>query len=103
MPTIKAKQGYTNCFFQKITVSNGAFTANTNPDVFVNVSGLNNFSLSNETGSSVVEVSFNGNSVQDELDSTQVTKMVTYTNRPVGAIWFRLKSGATATVSIRAW
>jgi hypothetical protein len=103
MPTTKAKQGYTNCYFRKIIVANPAFTALTFPDVAVNVIGLNNFSLSNETASSVVEVSFNGTDVQDELDSTQTTKFALYANRTPGNIWFRLKSGSTATVTVRAW
>lgn len=103
MPTTRAKQGYTNCYFRKIIVANAAFTATTFPDVAINVSGLNNFSLSNETGTSVVEVSFNGVDVQDELDSTQTTKFALYSNRTPGNIWFRLKSGSSATVAIRAW
>lgn len=103
MPTINPKQGYANCFFQKVIVSSGSFSATDSPDVLVNVNGVNNFSLTNETGSSVVEVSFNGNFVQDELDSSLPTRFVLYNNRSVDAIWFRLKSGSPATITIRAW
>lgn len=105
--TIKHKGGYSNCFFQKIIVSGSTFGSSTadgiSPDVIVNVNGCSNFSLSNETAGSVVEVSFNGNTLADELDSTQTTKFAQYINRPVGCIWLRLKSGSSATVAIRAW
>jgi hypothetical protein len=100
---IKAKTGFANCFFQKVTVAGAAFSDALNPQVIVNVTGVNNYSLSNETAGSVVEVSYNGNFVQDELDSTQTTKFVQYNNRPVDTIWFRLKSGSAATVSVRCW
>lgn len=100
---IKAMTGFASCFFQKVSVAGAAFSSTTEPTVIVNVNGCTNFSLSNETTSSVVEVSFNGNFVQDELDSTQTTKFVQYSNRSISAIWLRLKSGSTATVAIRAW
>lgn len=104
MPTIRAKQGYTNCYFRKLVVANPAFTAITFPDVAINVIGLTGFSLSNETSAAnVVEVSFNGTDVHDELDSALVTKFANYPDRSPGCIWFRLKSGATATVAVRAW
>ncbi len=107
MPTInRAKSGLADCYFQKVTVSGvgAAFSGTTQPNIVVNVAGgCNNFSLSNETASSVVEVSFNGTTVQDELDSTLSTRFVEYNNRTINTVWFRLKSGATATVAIRAW
>lgn len=106
MPTInRAKSGLSDCYFQKVTVSSAGFTGNTEPTIVVNVAGgCNNFSLCNETtAASVVEVSYNGTTVQDELDSSLVTKFVLYNNRPISTVWFRLKSGASATVAIRAW
>jgi hypothetical protein len=104
MPTIRAKQGYTNCYFRKIIVpAGGAFASLTFPDVAINVSGLNNFSLSNETNTSVVEVSFNGVDVHDELDSALTTKFLDYSGRCPGSIWFRMKTGGPATVCVRCW
>lgn len=104
MATINPKGGYASSFFQKITTSNAAFGATNSPDAVVNiVGGCQNFSLSNETASSVVEISFNGNTVAEELDSTLSTKFVQYTNRPITCIWIRVKSGGPCTVAIRAW
>jgi hypothetical protein len=103
MATITPRAGYSKSFFQKIVVSSGTFAATTTPDVVINVYGVSNFTLSNETAASVVEVSYDGGTVHDELDSTQTTKFLQYLNRPASTIWFRLKSGAAATVSIRAW
>lgn len=106
MPTIKAKQGYISSFFQKVSVNNASFTAITQPDVVVNARGITNFSLSNETSGCVVEVSFTGYGVEDELDgSNSATKFLVYQNRPISTIWFRVKSGSSgpATVAVRAW
>jgi hypothetical protein len=62
--------------------------------------------LLNETASSVVRVSYNGQTDHDELNTTITTANAAsfeYDNRVVSAIWFRLVSGGAATVSIRAW
>jgi len=56
-------------------------------------------------GSGVVEFSFNGTTVHGELDSTKVTAGLTFDNRIVTKIWFRVKAGSTGpiVVSANAW
>jgi len=58
---------------------------------------------------SIVEYSFNGNTVHGELVPNTATvngrATLTFYNRRVTAIWFRLKSGSSGpvTVSVEAW
>ena len=57
-------------------------------------------------GSGTVEYSFNGNTVHGELDSASTsTKMLTFNDRVVSKIWFRVKSGSSGpiVVSVQAW
>ncbi len=53
----------------------------------------------------VVEYSFNGNHVHGELDPQLDSKTLTFNNRPVTTIWFRVKAGSSGPVTIRvdAW
>ena len=101
-------------FFQKVTVSASSFGANNTPyylpdgyqqgfkpDVIITFSNYG-LILCNETSGSVVQVSFNGNTVHDELNSAS-SLVWTYENRVASPIWFQLVSGSPATVSIRAW
>jgi hypothetical protein len=63
--------------------------------------------FTNETSGQVVEYSFNGSTVHGQLDgtATSTTRSVTFLNRVVSKIWFRLKSGSggPATVTVTAW
>jgi hypothetical protein len=62
--------------------------------------------LTNETSGQVVEYSLNGNTVHGVLDglTTSTTRVVTFNNRPVSMIWFRIKSGGgPATITLTAW
>ena len=56
-------------------------------------------------GTGVVEYSFDGNTVHGELDSTGLTKGLIFDNRVISLIWFRVKAGSSApiTVSVQAW
>lgn len=56
-------------------------------------------------GSGVVEYSFNGTTVHGELDSTKASSGMSFDNRTVSVIWFRIKSGSTGPIQIRvdAW
>lgn len=105
--TIAPRKGLSSCYFKKVVVSGATFGSGAvdtiSPDIVVNVNGINNFSLSNETSGSVVEVSFGGYYVEDELDGSLTTKFLLYQNRTVSTVWFKLKSGSPATISIRAW
>ena len=64
--------------------------------------------LTNESGDGyVVEYSLNGNTVHGVLDGkpTSTTRIMTFLNRPVSCIWFRLQNGSSspAVVTITAW
>jgi hypothetical protein len=63
--------------------------------------------FTNETSGQVVEYSFNGQTVHGQLDgtSTSTTRIMTFLNRPVCCIWFRLKSGSAgpASITTTAW
>lgn len=63
--------------------------------------------FTNETSGQIVEFSFNGNTVHGVLDgtSTSTTRVLTFLNRNVSKIWFRMKSGSggPATITITAW
>ena len=66
--------------------------------------------MTNETDGQIVEYSFNGNTVHGVLDGentpvVSTTRSVTFLNRQVALIWFRLKSGSAgpATITVTAW
>lgn len=63
--------------------------------------------FTNESTGQVIEYSFNGTTVHGVLDgtATSTTRVVTFLNRPISLIWFRLKSGSggPATVTVTAW
>ncbi len=63
--------------------------------------------LTNETSGQVVEYSFNGNTVHGVLNgtSTSTTRIMTFLNRQVSCIWFRVQTGSTGTVvvTVTAW
>jgi hypothetical protein len=100
---ITRNQGFSASFFQEVAVSSGSFSV-TGPDAIINLAGgIAGFSLCNETGSTVVEVSFNGNTVDERLDASLPTRFVQYDSRAEGLIWLRMKTGGAATVVVRAW
>lgn len=89
-------------FFQKVAVSTVG-TFNTNCDVVITFTtqGLMLLNL----GSGVVEFSFNGTQVHGELNSANASAGLSFDNRVVSKIWFRVQSGSSApiTVSVMAW
>lgn len=89
-------------YFAKTTVSSASFTANPDQVISFNTQGL---IFINEGTSNIVEYSFNGNTVHGQLDSNagSVTKILTFDNRVVSLIWFRLTSGSAGNVSVQAW
>jgi hypothetical protein len=103
---ITKTQGKDFNFFTKITITSGTFGATSgdgkSPDVIIPFS-TQGIMLLNEDTAAVVEVSFNGNTVHDELNATLPSRGVVYDNRVASLIWLRLKSGGSAVVSIRAW
>src|SRR5271157_3134921 len=89
-------------FFQKVTVSNtGSF--NTNCDIVIpfTTQGIQFLNL----GTGVVEVSLNGNTVHFELNSANPSAGLTFDNRVISKVWFRVQTASTAPiiVSVMAW
>ncbi len=111
-PGIKKTQGKDFNFFEKRTVNWAQFGA---PDGYTLLDGYgpdmvimfptNGVIFTNETSASVVEYSFNGTTIHGELDgtATSTTRVMSFPNRPVSLIWFRLKSGGTATITVTAY
>jgi hypothetical protein len=105
MPTIPGigmgPIGYGHDFnlFSKVTVTNSTF--NSTADIFIPFS-TQGFILLNEDSANIVQVSFNGTTVHDELNPV-IARGFTYDNRVVAKIWFKLETGASAVISVRAW
>lgn len=57
----------------------------------------------NETASTTIQLSYNGNTIHDELDPSLFPQGIQYNNRVVSLFWARLTTGASATLSVRAW
>jgi hypothetical protein len=93
-------------FFQKVTVTWSTFGAGSvngvQPDLIVTMPTAG-FLLFNEDSTSIVQVSYNGTTVHDELNPALASRGIAYDNRTVSTIWFRLSSGASAVVAVRAW
>lgn len=63
--------------------------------------------FTNESSAQIVEFSFDGVNVHGQLDGTtgSTTRTLTFLNRVVCLVWFRLKSGSAgpATITTTAW
>jgi hypothetical protein len=107
-------------FFQKLSVSATGFGSNnatspyvpgSQPDMIVPFNTqcviFTNLSLASGTyaANTVVEYSFNGQVVHGELGSSSANISLTFQNRPVAKIWFRLQTGSSGPiiVSVQAW
>lgn len=92
-------------FFQKVTVTWPSFGSNSvsgqQPDLIITCP-TQGIIVINEDTSSIVQVSFNGQTVHEEINPTIVPGFA-YDNRVISKIWFKLISGSSAVVSIRAW
>jgi hypothetical protein len=115
----KVTYGYSHNYFTKIGVSWTVFGANSvdgyQPDTVINLleptytviftnltaAGTGNTLVAN----SVLEYSFDGNTVHGELGSCFQNVSLTFQNRVISTIWFRVQSGSTGTpnVSVQAW
>lgn len=93
-------QGHDFNFYQKLTISSATFASEANT-VF-NFRGQQNFSLMNQ-GTGVIEYSFNGNTLHGDLTPSTGSVALTFYNRRVSRIWFRLASGSPTIVRIEAW
>lgn len=94
-------------FFEKLNVVATTFGGDSvdgyQPDMAIRfpTTGL---TILNE-GTGIVEYSFNGHAVHGELDSAKASAGMSFDNRHVSLIWFRVKSGSTGPITIRvdAW
>lgn len=94
-------------FFQKLattaTTFGGGSADGYQPDMIIpfTTSGI----LMLNEGSGAVEFSLNGTTVHGELDSAGASKGLSFDNRVMSLIWFRVKSGSSGpiTISVQAW
>jgi len=93
--------GFDHNFFQKISVVATSF--NNNADLFIPfvTQGIMMLNL----GTGVVEISLNGQTVHMELNSANASAGLTFDNRVVSKMWFRVQSGSSGPiiVSVNAW
>jgi len=102
-------------FFQKLDVTastfGGASISGQQPDMvitFPTYSVIFTNIDANPSGtfvaSKVVEYSFNGQTVHGTLGSCPSDVVLTFNNRVISAIWFRVQSGSSgANISVQAW
>jgi len=94
-------------FFEKIAVSATTFGGGSadgyQPDLLITFPTQGAIFLNEGTGT--VEYSFNGNAVHGELDSTKASAGLSFDNRVISFIWFRVKAGSSGpiNVSVHAW
>ena len=98
-------------YYKKITVTSTDFGSDSvsgeQPDVVFGFT-VQSLMLLNEgaggSGNNVIEYSFNGNTVHGELDPDLPSRALSFDNRSVSMIWFRIKSGSTSSViRVDAW
>lgn len=89
-------------FFQKLSVTTvGTFNTNCDMIISFTTQGVQFLNL----GTGVIEYSLNGNTVHGELNSANASAGLTFDNRVISKIWFRVQTGSTApiVVSVQAW
>ena len=102
--------GYQRNFYQKLSVTattfGGGSVSGAQPDMIItfNTQGVQLLNLGSGA-TNVVEFSFNGQTVHGELNPTNPSAGLTFDNRVVSKIWFRIQAGSTGpvTVSVSAW
>jgi len=108
--SVTKTQGHDFNFFQKVTCTWSNFgggpgfnnkSDGASPDIAITFS-TQGFILTNEDTSAIIEVSYNGTTVHDEINPA-IMKSITYDNRRNSLMWFRLKTGGSAVISVRAW
>jgi hypothetical protein len=107
--------GFDRNFFEKLAVTATTFGGNNDgslyvpgpqPDMIITFNTQCVMMLNLGAGATnVVEYSFNGQVVHGELNPTNASVGMTFDNRIVSKIWFRIQSGSTGpvTVSVQAW
>lgn len=102
-PTGKIVLGRDFNYYTKVDVTVGSFQATC--DAIITFPTQTVMLLNEDTGSDIVEYSFNGNTLHGELNPSLITKSMTFDNRVISKIWFRVKSGSTGPITVRidAW
>lgn len=116
--------GYDRNFFQKLSVTATTFGGNNSTSLYVpgpqpdmiisfntqcviltNLDAVFNTGTDGYAAGAVLEYSFNGQVVHGELGSSSQNVSLTFQNRPVAKIWFRIQGGSTGpiNVSVQAW
>jgi hypothetical protein len=111
-PNVKKKKNADkNNFFQRLAVNWSQFGA---PDGYTLVDGYGpdivipfstqSVSFLNE-GTGTIEYSLDGTTVHGDLISGTATAGLTFDNRVMSCIWFRIKTGSTGPINLRieAW
>lgn len=112
----KLTYGYAHNYFNKLSVSWSTFGGGAvdgyQPDMIINlleptqtVIFTNLTTASTPSSTSVIEYSFDGNTVHGELGNSLGNISLTFNNRVISCIWFRVQSGSTGPleVSVQAW
>ncbi len=100
-------KGHDFNFYEKINVTATTFGGTSvdgyQPDMIVAFSTVG--VIMQNLGTGTVEYSFNGNTVHGELNSAKASVSMTFQNRVVSTIWFRVQSGSSGpiSVSVQAW
>ncbi len=89
-------------YYNKVTITNGQYGA-TNPDIVIGPMILAGVIFQNETASSVLSYSFDGLNEHGQMDSAKDSKSLTFTNRQISTVWFKVISGGPITLRIEAW
>lgn len=85
-------------FFQRKEITSNVF--NDSADVALSLITKNSVLLINE-GPGIVQYSFNGTTVHGELNNTIGTNAVSVNNPSIVKIWFKIKSGTNASITIQ--
>ncbi len=112
----KVTYGYAHNYFNKLAVNwttfGGGAVDGYQPDMIINLPEptytviITNLSTPTvPVSTSVIEYSFDGNTVHGELGNHINNLSLTFENRVISCIWFRVQSGSSGTinVSVQAW
>lgn len=115
------KYGFSHNYFNKVAVTWSTFGGGSvdgyQPDMIINLPEptstviFTNLTATSSTdgyissSTSVVEYSFDGTTVHGELGNHTSNLSLTFQNRVISLIWFRVQSGSSGTVnvSVQAW
>lgn len=101
----KKTQGKDFNFFKKLDISATSFSDS--PDTAITFPNYGLILTNEDASTDVIEYSFNGNTVHGELvpGTTSPSRQMTFLNRQVCLIWFRVKPGSSGPITVRidAW